>query len=221
MYVPMRINDCVNVDAILDTGASLTIFSAAVIDAMPSDKRPKIEPLSSPMHLETADEHRLDVVGTCDLTMEFENLAVVWKVYVAPIGVMGLLGLDFLHAMEYEVGVKSGLYLKGHEVTTVVVGTPLAVAPVSLAESIIVPANSEKLAVGYVDGGCSFTCGIMEPKVEQFKDLLIGRSLVNPSRQDIGIPVRVLNTSSEDLLLPVGVTIGTSNSHLGYLSKWK
>jgi hypothetical protein len=209
MYVPMQVNDCVNVDAILDTGASLTIFSATLLDAMPADKRPQIKPLSSPVHLETADDHRLDVIGTCELTMKFDKLTVVWEVYVAPIGVMGLLGLDFLHAMDYEVGAKSGLYLKGHEVETIIVGTPLRIAQVSLAESLIVPANSEKLVVGYVHGGCDFTCCIVEPKEGQFPDLLIGRSLVNPSRQDIGIPVRVLNTSSEDLPLPVGVSIGT------------
>ena len=81
---------------------------------------------------------------------------------------------------------------------------------VNLSNDIIVPAYSEQITSGTADlksFGSRF--GVVEPMPDgmNVSDVLVGSTLVDVSRTDIGIPVRLMNTSPEDILLRKGTKV--------------
>jgi hypothetical protein len=132
-----------------------------------------------------------------------------WNVYVAPICDEGLLGMDFLFAQEFLMGAHGLLELNGRPVKTEVEGGPPSMYKVNLVRDTVVPAYSEFI----VDGRANYngsSIGVIEPihGTPILDVVTVGATLVDWSQHNTTVPVRVLNSSMEDIRLHQGMTLG-------------
>ncbi len=124
----------------------------------------------------------------------------------------GLLGLDFLQANKYVLSADSGLRLNNKKYSTIVQKVPFRVIRVSCQQTLCLPAYSEMVIPGTCDKSkCKeLKQGLVSPLAEDCpENFIVGHTLVDPKRKDMDIPVRVMNTTNEDITIPAGMTLGT------------
>ena len=215
--LPVTINGT-ETKLLVDTGAAVTIISSELFNRIPDNVKPQLTECTS-VKLEAADGNCIAVAGTAtvDITIGTANFA--WKVYVAPIKDDGLLGYDFLYNYDCAFEARRGLRINDHWVTCDVIKGPPRVARVSLTRETMVPALSECIVEGTADfEGFGTRDGLVEPDTcysataqrdnESNADLIIGNSLIDTQRNDIGVPVRIMNTTDEDMHLFKGTSLG-------------
>ena len=111
------------------------------------------------------------------------------------------------------LSIKNGLKINGEWVECEIVRSPDTIARVSIKETMIIPANSEIIAMGTVE---NFTeqYGIIEPleqqSIEDESQVIVARAIVKPST--VGIPVRLLNPLPNPVELIKNSTIAQLNS---------
>ncbi len=123
----------------------------------------------------------------------------------------GLLGLDFLQANRYILSADSGLRLNKKRYNTIVQKVPFRAIRVSCQQTVTLPAYSEMVISGTANSKeAHFQHGLVSPlDGDCSEDFMVGNTLVDPSRKDIGIPVRVMNTTCNDVTIPTGMALGT------------
>ena len=219
--VSVNINER-NTELLVDTGAAVTIISTDVFRSIPEENRPKLEQCKN-VKLEAADGNQISVNGRASVNICIGNQCFQWTVYVAPITDDGLLGYDFLYHYECVFDTRRGLCVKGQWTTCDMGQEHHRVARVNVRKTTIIPARTECViqAKGDFAGFESREC-IVEPRTVRLDEinsddnledmgLVIGCSLVDTHRVDIGIPVRVMNPTSEDIVIHEGTTIGTAS----------
>lgn len=212
MFVPAIVNG-VETELLVDSGAMVTIVSPELLARFPGECGSQMRKTERPVKLETASEcEQLDVKGVVTLMICIGNQFFEWDAYVAPISEHCLLGYDFLYHFECVLDARRGLTIGKVDLPCEIRGQELPVFRVALRESTELPANSEKIIEGLVVGPGDFVSryGVLEPTEmkDDFENIMIARSLCNACRSDIGIPVRVMNTSQEVLTLQSGMTLG-------------
>ena len=87
---------------------------------------------------------------------------------------------------------------------------PLRAIRIRCKETVVLPACSEVVVPGEcVDRVAKPKQGMVTPiPNNENKDYIIGHTLVDPNRSDIGIPVRILNPTSSDIILNSKTVIG-------------
>jgi transposase InsO family protein len=193
---------------LVDTGASVTILNSSLYQDLPADKRPQLQPPSQYTHIEVADKGMLAIDGEAELTFTTTGETFTWKVLVAPIGDDGLLGLDFLCAHQFNLGVETGLSLCGVDVAVEWKGRTAPAGRAVLALSEMIPANSECLVYAEAKLSPSTATWMLEPMPDRSgpEGLLIGHVLTKPGTK--GVPVRVMNPTAEDVYLRKGTCLG-------------
>ena len=71
-----------------------------------------------------ADQSYLNVDGIALISLQAGGMSFEWSVHVPPSCDEGVLGMDFLYAHEYLMGVHGPLELNGRPVKTEVEGAP-------------------------------------------------------------------------------------------------
>jgi hypothetical protein len=200
----------------VDTGAAVTIMSTHLFNRIPSNLRPCLR--CTKVTLEAADGKCIAVDGIAEMKLEIGSQTFVWEVYVAPIQDEGLLGFDFLYYFDCAFEVRRGIRINGQWTTCEVQKGPQRATKVSLSEQTIIPALSECVVEGKADLKRFGTRhGVVEPNYcysvnKMYEDddvnIIIGNSLIDTTRQDIGVPVRIMNPTNEEIVLYKGTTLG-------------
>jgi transposase InsO family protein len=197
---------------LIDTGATVTILSSDVYAKIPSSSRPILEQPSENFKVEIADSTLVDVTGIVKLSFKAGNTEFLWPVYIAPISDTGLLGMDFLYAHDYNIGVEGLLQLNGTAFILDIEGISPNLHKVTLVSDVVLPAGAEYVAMGAMstkDKIFSGNCVVESiPWTPINSDIIVGNTLVDIDRTDKGIPVRLMNTGSENIKLYSGITLG-------------
>ena len=198
----------VQVMAVVDSGAEVTVISNDFYSMIPENARPPL--LESDQKLVVADQQlSLQGVGIARVDIVLNRLEFQWAVHVAPITDNLLLGCDVLDAMDMQLSPRRGLWVRDQwlpcEVTRKSGGK--ASVNVSLQEVAVIPAHHELVVWGVIPRG-SWEQGphaILEPVPRHLGGVLVARALVET--QD-PIPVRLANLSDNPMKFQAGCVLG-------------
>ena len=203
----------------VDTGAAVTIISTKLFGRIPSNVRPQLTQCEG-VNLIGADGKGIAVDGKANVEISIGKQTFQWEVYVAQIQDDGLLGYDFLYYYDCAFEARRGVRIKGQWTACEVNMGPPKATRVTLAKEMRIPALTECVVEGcadfegfgtqhgLVEPNCCFSANYEEYGNDDDDDLIIGSSLIDTKRQDIGVPIRVLNPTPEDILLFEGKTLG-------------
>jgi len=194
---------------LVDTGAVVTVLSSRVYKAIPEASRPSLRQSHGPLKLEVANDELLDIDGVVDAKFDIDGTNFECKMYVAPIADEGLLGMDFLYANDYKLGVRYGLKLNSQQVCTEPRDAEIHIAKVALQEDTVVPVSSQVILSGKAElwrQKFGSRLGLTEPLPgTDIGGLLAGWTLIDPTK--CTVPVHVLNASGKDVKLNGGTKI--------------
>ena len=198
--VPIKIFDK-QIQAVVDSGAEVTVISRKLFDSLPEDKRPTLTPAEG--GLVAAEEDRImPADGVAMLPFELGGWKFEWPTYVAPVTDGMLLGCDLLDARDITINTRRGLLIDGKWLPCDVRRRQESVAQVILERRVTLPANSECMLKGKIS---QFTQqlqvkeAILEPIGEDEREFIVARALVDCTKDFI--PVRVINLSTTDIHL--------------------
>ena len=89
---------------LVDTGATVTLISKRVYEAMDPDQRPELRPPRKFTHIEVADQKLMAIEGVIQFQFVCDYVNFECETYVAPVGDDGLLGMDFLCRHDFTLG---------------------------------------------------------------------------------------------------------------------
>ena len=206
--VPLRVNTC-EVKAVVDTGASVTVLSDKVFNAIPATYKPQLREVE--LSLRVAEENKkMTTMGMADVEMTIGDQCFTWPVYIAPIGDDMLLGCDVIDEKDITVNTRSkgAIEIGGSWVKCDIERVKDLTCRVRVSETVIIPASSEVLINGIPENQevLDTRYSILEPVFEDHRDILPARSLVDPYQTKV--PVRFINLSRTHVKLKKGYLIG-------------
>ena len=194
--------------AVVDTGAEVTIISERIYHDVPTELRPALQ--QSPIALEIAEAGRkMNVSGVVNVRLRIADYDFDWPVYIAPIRDDVLLGCDFIHANDIVIRTRYGIQVEGEWIPCELVEGNTRVTRVQLNENVVIPARSEFTLPCKINGrGRADTSFCVVEPVEFSENVpdMCARSLVDQSN-DI-IPVRVVNSSNSPVKLQKNTYVG-------------
>ena len=194
-------------ELLVDTGAAVTIISSALFSQIPAEKRPQLKSPCKSTKLETASKELIDIDGIVTVEIVIGGQPFKWDAIVAPISDQGILGYDFLYHFDCILQARHGIRIAGNWVPWTVKGSPPCAIKIALKQNTTIPACSEWIAEGVADRHeLDSEYAVVEP-ANLRHNVVVGSSLIDPSRDDIDIPVRLLNLSPENIELQAGTTI--------------
>ena len=198
-----------NLKAVVDSGAEVSVMSCEEYRLLPESCRPKLrEP-----HLDivVADKsHRLATLGIAQLEFTIMDHCFSWPMYIAPISDGLLFGCYLLDAYDWSVNSRRGLLIGNSWIPCEVTRRPLSVcrATVYTKNTIDIAAEHEIVVSLPVNKTMlqDKRYAIVEPLVEDWRGLLMGRSLVDTWQETI--PIRMINPTSEVVRIKAGYPMG-------------
>ena len=215
--VKAKVNQ-IKADLLIDTGAAVTIISKKLYDKIPNEHKPPLINSSDKTVLKTADDTAMDVIGQVTLQIEIAGRIFTWDAYVAPILDDALIGFDFLYHFDCVLEMRRGLKIGGVWINCDLSGNSFLVGRVTLHSPAVIPAQSEILTIGHVEKD------VIEPSQEilieplpsgldfHHNTVIVAATLCNYQQIENGVPVRIMNTSTEDVTLPKGKTVGFASA---------
>ncbi|CAG2216581.1 Retrovirus-related Pol polyprotein from transposon 297 [Mytilus edulis] len=179
-------------NAVIDTGAEVTVMSQEKFLKIPENRRPQIYKAERNLVVAEAGK-KMQTLGMADVSCQIGPLDFIWSVYIAPIGDELLLGCDIIDEHDITINTKRGLEIKGQWINCDVTRRSDKVARVVLKEAVTIPANSEVILPGLSINSeklDSRYCSV-EPVFEDERQIIVARSLVDPYKETI--PVRIVN----------------------------
>lgn len=198
-------------ELLVDTGAAVTIISSALFSQLPAESRPEVKAPCKSTKLQTANNELLDVEGVATIDIMIGGQHFRWDAFVAPISDEGILGYDFLYHYDCILEARRGMQIAENWVDWTVKGAPPRAIKIALKQNITIPACSEWVAECIADSHrLSSNFAVVEPASNENlgHNIVVGSSLIDINRKDIGIPVRLMNTSPENIELRAGTAVG-------------
>lgn len=84
-----------DISAVVDTGAEVTVMSETLFSSIPESKRPPLKPTKRNLVVAAAGK-RMSTLGVAEVSVVLGPLEFLWSIYVAPIGDDLLLGCDII-----------------------------------------------------------------------------------------------------------------------------
>ena len=222
MVVPVHVNER-KVPAVVDTAADVTIISMECARSIGINMDSTIPFLMKGAFIGTETEGRL----IKNIQLKIGKHTYTWDLVIAPIHDDMLLGNDFLTHHGVTLNLMKNILLLGEDVIIAESkqnnsGYKIPVSQVLLAESVTVPPNSVKIAVGYINGYEKGESTIKQSYVieslDAHQDLLIPRvAFSNP----IQIPICLHNDTSSHVSLRAQRVVGTCEEIDAFLEEHK
>ena len=199
---------------LVDSGSDVTVLPLDRFLAIPAKSRPTLTPLGVPLYGATG--HSLDVRGTCTIPLGIGDHVVPVECTVVGGRVCPILGMNFMKQHKVALDFGSGEMRFGNTTLCLSGLKPPAAFTVEVAETLVVPARQEVVAIvrprgrrqaKYIKPGL-FT-GIISA-LGSFADdtgLVMGRTLVKSNRK--AMPVLMVNPNSYPVRMRRGSVIGS------------
>lgn len=194
-------------NAVIDTGAEVTVMSQEKFLKIPENRRPQIYKAERNLVVAEAGK-KMQTLGMADVSCQIGPLDFIWSVYIAPIGDELLLGCDIIDEHDITINTKRGLEIKGQWINCDVTRRSDKVARVVLKEAVTIPANSEVILPGLSINSeilDSRYCSV-EPVFEDERQIIVARSLVDPYKETI--PVRIVNVEKYPIRIRKNYLLG-------------
>ncbi|KAK3105650.1 hypothetical protein FSP39_002613 [Pinctada imbricata] len=146
----------------------------------------------SNINIRTADGNSLEVFGTLDLTFKLGTHTFTQNVVIAKLdNLSGIFGIDFLEANDMKIFINDRcLVSPTNTIPLFKDGEGKCCARIRMNSPVEVPAQSEMIIEGYVQGQMGKTFGLVESTQDlQSKGLLIAKSLVKTDGDRVAISV--------------------------------
>ncbi|CAC5399295.1 unnamed protein product [Mytilus coruscus] len=185
-------------NAVIDTGAEVTVMSQEKFLKIPENRRPQIYRAERNLVVAEAGK-KMQTLGVTDVSCQIGPLNFIWSVCIAPIGDELLLGCDIIDEHDITINTKRGIEIKGQWINCDVTRRSDKVARVVLKEAVTIPSISEVILPGLCINSeilDSRYCSV-EPVVEDERKIIVTRSLVDPYKETIRIvnvekyPIRI------------------------------
>ena len=199
----------VKLQAVVDSGAEVSVLSSARYLDISSESRPSLLPSS--VNLLVAEQGRtLHTEGFIQARVQIDQVKFQSPLHVAPISEDLLLGSDILDSQDIVVSSRRGLQIGSKWVPCEVKRRCLNVcrAEVAVPETVDIQPHHEMVIPVPVPDVLSNEPQetVLEPIAEDTRGLIIARSLVDPS---IGvIPIRMANLGDQPIRLRKGQPVG-------------
>ena len=214
IYVEGQVEE-VQVMFTIDTGATSTIVSNKVFEAIPKEKRPELK-LGSGKRLVNADGRPIDYKGQAHLELQLGPISIEKIVTIAEIEDEVLLGADIL--LKDPTGPadlilsKGWMVFRGVQIPVEKVGILKPIRRAHVADDYTVPGMSEAVLEVYVDrvgDGSKDECLLIEasPVFTEHHQLVQAPSLVDLTAHTTGT-VRVFNPFPHPVTVNQDTVIG-------------
>ena len=196
--------------ALVDSGATISVIHPEVFERVTQGREGAL--LGDRSQIQLADGGPLETLGTSRLSIQIgdSELPIEHEMVVAAVEAPAVVGLDFMRAHGCVLDMPNNrLVLDGREFC----GSPVHDMPVvyriKMAETVVVPPESEMILPGAVEGDLHFTQGLVEGNGATLCEgnVAIARALVNPTQECL--PVRVVNLGTKPQTLYKGTRVAT------------
>ena len=191
-----------DIQAVLDTGAEVTVMSVEYFNSIPKCKRPTINQQNRSLTMADHDL-RIETYGILQTKISIGKTNINWPVYVASIKDPILLGCDLFDAYAMIFSSRDGLCLNGEWIKCETIRVPESIVRLVMKGSVTIPSNCELITSGKIQNieklGSQY--GLVEPIINREDDgqgdsaLVLARALISTCAKEI--PVRLLNYSNE------------------------
>ena len=151
--ITIRVHVCVlkqEIDAIVDTGAEVTVVGAHILNSLPKNKQPPLLPASRRLTSAEVD-NKMETCGIVETNITIGNHTFIWPVYIASIKDDMLLGCDIFDTFNMTLNSSYGLKIGNEWISCNITRTPESITRVSLRSLLTIPPNSEILTNGVLE----------------------------------------------------------------------
>lgn len=194
-------------DLLLDTGAQVSVVSKEFWQKATNGGSELVPYLGK---VSVADGGQMNIVGKWSTVCQIEALALATDFLVADIPLQEIiLGTDFLRKFGAVIDLNTRCCtLMGKSLPLQLGNVNNKTRTVSVRQDVIVPPRTEVIIPGSVEGvGPECMEGMLEPSDRLVTEVLVARVLCRVEKGML--PLRVINVTSEELILRKGMTIGT------------
>ena len=189
---------------LVDTGSSKTILSQKQYMRL----RESVDPLeSTDTTLVSASGEPIRVRGTTSTTIRIGTHTIFTEIIVADIEQQGILGLDVMEELDCSIQIKAGTMTIKHDKITMQRGQEDKCCRVRVAQTVRIPAHSEKKFYVFADSKEQKGIRMIEPArsfIER-NGLLVSHNLVNGNKRMV---TSGLNVSPKDIVIQKGTPLG-------------
>ena len=193
----------------VDTGSNISIVRPDILKDVSSDL---LQPVHS--YIRTVTGEQAPIHGKGQLQLGIGPLVIPQELWVADIQDQCILGLDFLYPNGCQVNLRDQLLTIGeHQIPlkrSCIVTDQVCKAV--LVRKVCLPPLAETIVPVRVEGAQLYTVGLLEQSTDptHFDDLLVARTLVDTTRENI--PLRVLNLSRQQRTIRKGTQLASCNT---------
>ena len=196
-------------EAIIDTGAEVTVVSEKMFHSLPESCSLTVEPAERTLVV-AGEGNLMKSTGVVHLNISLGAQAFKWPAYIAPIADDFLLGCDMFDAKDMTFNTHLGLQIEEEWIPCDVtrMSEVISRCRVVLKTEVSLPQQSECISPGRAIHPEKVTSqfAAIEPMFEDKRDLIVARALVDTNAEDI--PVRLINLSKENITLRKGYLVG-------------
>ena len=200
------------VEFMIDTGCQVTILATSVFEWMCAvDPQVRSRLRLCGLRLVLADSSPLTVKGELEFTVVFPGLSCDMLFVVASIGSDGLPGTEALQScLPHQLDLRTGqLWAEGRRRCNYINREAL------LMTAVVLPLDSEIVALFAVSGGRLGPCALVEPSrslTEEYR-VVVGHTLVDASSWSAS--ALMINPNAEEIVLPCQTCVGKVGSNFG------
>ena len=188
-------------DALLDTGSTLSVLSPQIFEKIPERCKPSITPVESNLRMANGDTSTPQGKACCKITID--NTEFWPQLTIADIEVPMIIGYDFMYAHHCSVDVRNRrLKLGRNYIECHHEGKNSSLFRIRLDSDVTIPPGAEMIIGGKIDlNGQPLTEikeMIVEPKPESVltkQGILVAKALINPNSQRV--PLCVMNLTDK------------------------
>ncbi|ESO82897.1 hypothetical protein LOTGIDRAFT_155939 [Lottia gigantea] len=202
----------VNVNALIDTGATISFLSKKSFDSIPRNNRPELKYVAA--RYSTANGGLMVIYGKADFLIEIYGHNYPHTLVVADIGSQCILGLDFMNANEGTINLKRKTITLNGNTYEIHLEEPIGICRVSLCENTCVPSGHEVVVNGYIPLECvelvKYRDVMMEPIERLYKEkrILSAKAICYINDDNPWVPVRLFNANDYDVFFYKNTSVG-------------